>query len=1485
MKNNSSNKNTIQKLKDKIDILTGTVSMLKRSELLLANAINDAPIGMIILTANGEFRTVNVAFCQITGYTEKELLNININQITHPNDLDIGNNVIKELTSGKAQKANFEKRYIHKNGNTIYAQVSTVILKDKVGLPQIFFTQVIDITERHQAEKQIELKSIELEKQFKNSEKQRIGTLSALSDLNTTTKKLQSEIKEHRKSEMDLAAAYMNLEMLGQTVRSMNECVSITDKEHKIIFVNEAWEKTYGYKKEEIIGKTSKVIEAEKISNLKNEMRRQTKLGGWKGELTNKKKDGTIFPTELSITPLRDEKGNIIAQIGISTDITERKLVEKKIKDSEEKLKHAQKIANLGHYSLNAKTGSWTNSEELDEIFGIGKNFKRDINGWLQIVHPDFKETMSKYFQDDILQQHQNFDKEYKIRSIRTQQDKWVHGLGTLKFDENNNVIEMFGTIQEITDRKITEEALLDSEVKYRKFFMDDLTGDYLSTREGKIIDCNPQFLKIFGFKSLKEAQDYKAYKLYQSKSDREKFIKKLAKNKELLDEQSEQRKVNGEKIVIKENVSGEFDDDGKLINIRGYIFDITKRIKAEHEVVKLSTAMEQSPISIIITDIDGVIEYVNPTFEKLTGYSIDEVIGTKPSILKSGVNPDSEYSKLWKTITAGKVWTGEFLNKKKNGELYWESATISPIFDNNNSITHFLAVKEDITKKKEIIGELMEREEKYRTLTQNLNVGVYRSTPGRNGIFVEANPSFLKIFGFRSKNELERYKTVDFYANSIEKDRIEEKLASRGFLINEEARLRKKDGSIFFASISSTSATDELGKVLHHDGIVEDITERKTVEKKILDTQNRYHRVIKASNTGIWEWDITTNKVYFSAQWKAILGYKDDEIPNKFEEWEKLLHPSDKHRINKSLKEYLEDPVGNYETEFRLRHQDGTYRWIQNKAVVELDKNGETIRMTGSHLDITESKDDEELRNKLYETSRNLSESLDINVVLNRMSKQARALLKCSGVTIYMIEDDKKTLKPVVAYDPPYTKQVLATKIGIDNSLTGQAIKTKTGKIFNYRDDVKGAFHIKGTPKTDTDNIIVSPLTIDGEVIGALSLVRSEIPFSEKDLSIVNTFAVYGSTAIKNANTHKQILYGIEERKQAQKLLKESHDRYESIFNGAVDGIVYSDRTGKILSVNSVFTKLIGMKRTELIGINGIKLANQLLPKKSILKIVESIKKTVLKGEAVRGFPIEYNNRSLEFYAPVEDGKSGITIMVRDVTERNKARKKIELHQNNLATLSNELTMAEEKAKRHLAITLHDKLGQSLVLANFRNNELNKIVTKSEHKKMIGEISGFLEDAINESRNITYELSPPVLYEMGLIPAINWKLEEIEKNHNIITYMINRSKSYKIEKREQIILYRSINELLQNVLKHSKADRVNVSFRLLTNDYRITVSDNGVGFDLKTMREKALSQKKFGLFSIMERIKYIGGSVEIDTKLNKGTKIIINMPIKKHLI
>lgn len=139
------------------------------------------------------------------------------------------------------------------------------------------------------------------------------------------------------------------------------------------------------------------------------------------------------------------------------------------------------------------------------------------------------------------------------------------------------------------------------------------------------------------------------------------------------------------------------------------------KKNRQEEELRKLSRAVEQSPATVVITDTRGNIEYVNPKFTNLTGYSFKEALGNNPRILKSGEQPSEFYSEMWKTISAGETWRGEFHNKKRNGDLYWESASISPILDDNGTVTHYIAVKEDITERKEAQEALFISEEKLR--------------------------------------------------------------------------------------------------------------------------------------------------------------------------------------------------------------------------------------------------------------------------------------------------------------------------------------------------------------------------------------------------------------------------------------------------------------------------------------------------------------------------------------------------------------------------------------------------------------------------------------------------------------------------------------------------------------------------------------------------------------------------------------------------
>jgi PAS domain S-box-containing protein len=134
---------------------------------------------------------------------------------------------------------------------------------------------------------------------------------------------------------------------------------------------------------------------------------------------------------------------------------------------------------------------------------------------------------------------------------------------------------------------------------------------------------------------------------------------------------------------------------------------DITEQKQAEESIRKLSQAIEQSPVSIVITDTKGTIEFVNTQFTQITGYTVDEALGKNPCILKSGETSVAEYRRLWKTIGRGGVWQGEFRNRKKNGELFWEHATIAPVRDTDGVITHYVAVKEDITERKKLEAQL----------------------------------------------------------------------------------------------------------------------------------------------------------------------------------------------------------------------------------------------------------------------------------------------------------------------------------------------------------------------------------------------------------------------------------------------------------------------------------------------------------------------------------------------------------------------------------------------------------------------------------------------------------------------------------------------------------------------------------------------------------------------------------------------------------
>ena len=187
----------------------------------------------------------------------------------------------------------------------------------------------------------------------------------------------------------------------------------------------------------------------------------------------------------------------------------------------------------------------------------------------------------------------------------------------------------------------------------------------------------------------------------------------KTLKERSIFEEEYAIQTASGVIKWVWERGKGVFDENDELKYLEGYIEDITNRKLAEKELRKLSQAIEQNPVSVVITDSKGIIEYTNPKFTEMTGFKSSEAIGKNPRILKSGLMEPEFYTNLWETITSGKIWNGELINKNKSGKLYWANKSISPIIDEQGKITHFVAIAEDISEKKKNEEELIKAKEK----------------------------------------------------------------------------------------------------------------------------------------------------------------------------------------------------------------------------------------------------------------------------------------------------------------------------------------------------------------------------------------------------------------------------------------------------------------------------------------------------------------------------------------------------------------------------------------------------------------------------------------------------------------------------------------------------------------------------------------------------------------------------------------------------
>ena len=442
-------------------------------------------------------------------------------------------------------------------------------------------------------------------------------------------------------------------------------------------------------------------------------------------------------------------------------------------------------------------------------------------------------------------------------------------------------------------------------------------------------------------------------------------------------------RRADGEYRWMLDQGAPQFNTRGDFRGYVGLAIDITERKSAEDELRRLSKAVEQSPASVVITDLNGSIEYVNPKFTELTGYTLAEALGQNPRILKSGEMPAEEYRKLWQTIQTGE-WRGELHNRKKNGELYWESASICPIRDASGKPVHYLAVKEDITERKRIEAALRKSEERFRIAAEGAGICVYDVDLATGKTVIDGSASLPG--GLR---------TVDTWARAIHPDdrkrvmaAIKRRRADRqGF--KEEYRLVHPDGTVRYYADRGAPECD--GRWI---GTLRDITSGKQAQ----EARARLAAIVQCSSNAIVSLDKEGAIRTWNPAAEELYGYSAEEI---------LGHPAlevsaahTRAETARNLASVLGGkPLPSYETE-HLR-KGGAVFPVSITASPILNGEGKAVGASVIARDITEQKRGQE--------------------ALMESENRFRALVQNSNDVITLIDPAR-----IILYDSPGISELL---------------------------------------------------------------------------------------------------------------------------------------------------------------------------------------------------------------------------------------------------------------------------------------------------------------------------------------------------------------------------------------------------------------------------------------------------------------------------
>lgn len=537
-------------------------------------------------------------------------------------------------------------------------------------------------------------------------------------------------------------------------VETSNEGILWLDKDCKVSYVNKKMLDLLGYEADEVIGyEMEKWLFPEDMENHSQKV--NDRLQGKKDtyERRFRRKDGSEVWAMISASAMQDENGNFTGSFGMCSNITERKKSEQELLDSEERYRLLFENAPVGILLHTDGEVVYINPAAL-KIFGASS--KEDVMGKaiLDYVHPDHRAAAINNIKRLMQGETGIYPFEYLFQRLDGSFFPVEVYANQLHY-QNRLSIQII--ISDISDRKKTEAIKLRNEAGLRSIInilqhRSESLQDFINYTLNEAIrltgslygymsryDESTQTFETFTYSpNALEESNISDISIQRSDGNPGLWKAVAVQRKPLIinDYQTEYANRKGYPdghIMLKRFLAIPVFSDDQIVAVLGMankqtdydetdtllltllmdaVWKVVDRKAKEMELLKLSRAVEQSPVSILITDTEGKIEYVNSFFSQITGWQPSEVIGKKTSLFKSGNTPNQLYQELWNCISSGNTWKGEFHNRKKNGDLYWEEATISPLTSPGGNIINYIAVKEDITQRKQITAELVQAKE-----------------------------------------------------------------------------------------------------------------------------------------------------------------------------------------------------------------------------------------------------------------------------------------------------------------------------------------------------------------------------------------------------------------------------------------------------------------------------------------------------------------------------------------------------------------------------------------------------------------------------------------------------------------------------------------------------------------------------------------------------------------------------------------------------